>query len=125
MGTASAQHRITLTPPVPFVTEPERVPNPAYDKKLFASKLQGKRVCQNEFSQRVLDQLPEAFILDDLHHVLTVKRRQTDPADATTDRAARGILLAGRVELRSALCSQQPSFPARPLSVHGQPEQRH
>src|ERR1017187_1619019 len=31
-GMVSAQHRITLTPPVPFVTEPERVPNPAYDR---------------------------------------------------------------------------------------------
>ena len=92
MGTVSAQHRITLSPPVPFVTEPERVPNPAYDKKLFASKLQEAGV-QNDFSQHVLDQLPETFILDDLHHVLTMKRQQTDPADATADRTARGILL--------------------------------
>jgi len=91
-GIVSAQHRITLTPPVPFVTEPERVPNPAYDKKLFASKLQEAGV-QNDFCQRVLDQLPEAFILDDLHRVLTAERRQTDPADTTADRAVRGILL--------------------------------
>jgi predicted GH43/DUF377 family glycosyl hydrolase len=68
------------------------VPNPAYDKKLFAVKLQEAGL-QNDFSQRVLDQLPEAFILDDLYHVLTVKRRQADSADATADRAARGILL--------------------------------
>src|SRR5688572_31439447 len=34
-GQISAQHRITLTPPVPFVTEPERVPNAAYAKGLF------------------------------------------------------------------------------------------
>ena len=39
-GTVSAQHRITLTPPVPFAAEPERVPNAAYDKGLFAHKLQ-------------------------------------------------------------------------------------
>ncbi|MGA9453330.1 MAG: glycoside hydrolase family 130 protein [Verrucomicrobiia bacterium] len=91
-GTASAQHRITLTPPVPFVIEPERVPNPAYEKKLFCRKLQEAGV-QNDFCQRVLDQLPEAFILDDLHRVLTTERRQTDPADTTADRAVRGILL--------------------------------
>ncbi len=48
---------------------------------------------QNDFCQRVLDQLPEAFILDDLHRVLTTERRQTDPADTTADRAVRGILL--------------------------------
>ena len=77
---------------MPFVTEPERVPNAAYDKALFARKLQEAGV-QNDFCQRVLDQLPEAFILDDLHRVLAAERRQTDPADATADRAARGILL--------------------------------
>ncbi len=91
-GTVSAQHRITLTPPVPFVTEPERVPNPAYEKVLFCRKLQEAGV-QNDFCQRVLGQLPETFILDDLHRVLTAERRQTDPADATVDRAVRGILL--------------------------------
>ncbi len=82
MGTVSAQHRITLTPPVPFVTEPERVPNAAYDKGLFAHKLQEAGV-QNDFCRRVLDQLPEAFTLDELHRVLAAERRQTDPADAT------------------------------------------
>ncbi|MFA6561899.1 MAG: glycoside hydrolase family 130 protein [Verrucomicrobiia bacterium] len=91
-GTVSAQHRITLTPPVPFVTEPERVPNAAYEKALFCRKLQEAGV-QNDFCQRVFGQLPEAFILDDLYRVLTAERRQTDPADATADRAVRGILL--------------------------------
>ena len=41
MGTVSAQHRITLTPPVPFVTEPERVPNAAYEKALFCPQTPG------------------------------------------------------------------------------------
>ncbi|MGB7749182.1 MAG: glycoside hydrolase family 130 protein [Verrucomicrobiia bacterium] len=91
-GIVSAHHRITLTPPGPFVTEPERVPSAAYEKALFGRKLQEAGV-QNDFCQRVLGQLPETFILDDLHHVLTTERRQTDPADATADRAVRGILL--------------------------------
>ncbi|MDD2764109.1 MAG: glycoside hydrolase family 130 protein [Opitutaceae bacterium] len=91
-GTVSAQNRIALTPPVPFVTEPDRVPNAAYEKPLFARKLQEAGV-QNDFCRRVLDQLPEAFILDDLRRVLAAERRQADPTDATVDRAARGILL--------------------------------
>jgi len=123
MGIASAQHRITLAPPVPFVTEPARVPNPAYDKKLFAIKLQEAGV-QNDFSQRVLDQLPEAFILDDLHHVLTVKRRQTDPADAAVDRAARGILLLAEsnYEVRfspDSRVSQRVLFPSTASQSNG------
>ena len=67
-GTVSAQHRITLTPAVPFATEPERVPNAAYDKGLFAHKLEEAGV-QNDFCRRVLDQLRDDFTLKELHAV--------------------------------------------------------
>ena len=122
-GTVSAQHRITLTPPVPFVTEPERVPNAAYEKALFARKLQEAGV-QNDFCQRVLDQLPEAFILDDLHRVLAAERRQTDPADATADRAARGILLLAESNYEvhfapDSQVSQRVLFPSTPSQSNG------
>ena len=92
VGVVGAQHRITLTPPGPFVTEPERVPNTLYEKPLFARKLQEAGV-QNDFCWRVLDQLPEAFVLDDLRGALAAERQHTDPADSTADRAGRGILL--------------------------------
>ena len=38
-GLISAQHRITLESPVPFVTEPERVWNATYEQRLFRRKL--------------------------------------------------------------------------------------
>ncbi|MFN0069639.1 MAG: glycoside hydrolase family 130 protein [Limisphaerales bacterium] len=91
-GIVSAQHRITLTPSVPFVTEPERVPSADYDKTLFSHKLQEAGVL-NDFCRRVLDQLPEAFVLDELHRILAATLHHADPADATADRAVRGILL--------------------------------
>src|SRR4051812_456536 len=91
-GMISAQHRITITPPVPFVTEPERVPHSVYDKNLFAMKLQEAGI-QNDFCRQVLDQLPATFILDDLHRVLDLERQQFHPEDASTERAARGIVL--------------------------------
>jgi len=74
------------------VTEPERVPNAVYEKALFCRKLQEAGV-QNDFCQRVLGQLSETFVLEDLYRVLTAERRQTAPADVTADRAVRGILL--------------------------------
>jgi len=122
-GTVSAQHRITITPPVPFVTEPVRVPNAAYDKNLFAGKLQEAGV-QNDFCRRVLDQLPEAFILDDLYRVLTAERQQTDPADATADRAARGILLLAESNYEvhfapGSKTSQRVLFPATASQRNG------
>src|SRR5438093_2193700 len=70
-GVISAQHRITLTPPVAFAAEPERVPNATYDKPLFARQLQELRV-QEKFCRCVLDQLDDAFTMNDLRRVLAV-----------------------------------------------------
>jgi predicted GH43/DUF377 family glycosyl hydrolase len=122
-GTVSAQHRITLTPPVPFATEPERVPNAAYAKALFARKLQEAGV-QNDFCRRVLEQLGESFILDDLRRVLTEERRQTDPADATADWAARGLLLLAESNYEvhfapESRVSQRVLFPSAPSQSNG------
>src|ERR1043166_3400554 len=65
VGVGSARHRIPLTPPVEFATEPERVPNVAYDKPLFARKLQELGV-QNKFCRSVLEQLNDSFTIDEL-----------------------------------------------------------
>ena len=78
-GVISAQHRITLTPPVAFAAEPERVPNATYDKPLFARKLQELGV-QEKFCQRVLDQIGEAFTMKDLRRVLAAQRKHADTA---------------------------------------------
>jgi len=122
-GIVSAQHRITLTPPVPFVTEPERVPNATYEKALFGRKLQEVGV-QNDFCQRVLAQLPEAFILDDLRRVLTTERQHADPADAAVDRAARGMLLLAESNYEvhfapGSQVTQRVLFPSAPSQSNG------
>ncbi|HVM61626.1 MAG TPA: glycoside hydrolase family 130 protein [Verrucomicrobiae bacterium] len=122
-GTVSAQHRITLTPPVPFVTEPERVPNVVYEKALFCRKLQEVGV-QNDFCQRALGRLPDAFILDDLRRALTAERQQADPADATADRAVRGILLLAESNYEvnfapASRLSQRVLFPAAASQSNG------
>jgi predicted GH43/DUF377 family glycosyl hydrolase len=92
VGVVSARGRIVLTRPARFAREPEHVPNTAYDKILFSRKLQEAGL-QNDFCRRVLGRLPKIFVLDDLRRVLIEEDRRTDPADATADRAARGILL--------------------------------
>jgi len=91
-GVVSAQHRITITPPGPLLTEPERVPDVRYEKALFARKLQEAGM-QDDSSRRVLDRLPETFTLDELHRVLLAMRPQADPADSAAEHTARGIWL--------------------------------
>ena len=122
-GTVSAQHRITITPPVPFVTEPERVPNAAYDKTLFDGKLHEAGI-QNDFSRRVLDQLPETFVLDDLYAVLATERHHPDAADGDTERAVRGILLLAESNYEvhfspNSRVSQRVLFPATASQRNG------
>ena len=121
-GTVSAHHRITLTPPVPFVTEPERVPNVAYAKGLFAHKLEEAGV-QNDFCRRVLDKLHEDFTLKELHAVLLASGL-TDTSDATAVRAARGILLLAESNYEvnfapDSRLSQRVLFPSAPSQSNG------
>ena len=121
-GQVSAQHRITLTPPVPFVTEPERVPNAAYAKGLFMHKLEEAGV-QNDFCRRVLDQLHEDFTLKELHAVLAASGL-ADTSDTTAIRAARGILLLAESNYevnfaRDSKVSQRVLFPSAPSQSNG------
>lgn len=122
-GTVSAQNQITLTPPVPFAAEPERVPNTAYDKALFAHKLEEAGV-QNDFCRRVLDKLHEDFTLKELHQVLLASGLTSDTSDATATRAARGILLLAESNYEvnfspDSRISQRVLFPSAPSQSNG------
>lgn len=122
-GTVDSQHRIQLTPPVPFVTEPEPMPNAAYQKELFARKLQEAGLHSN-FCRRVVDQLPGEFVLDDLRRVLKDERRKMTPVDALADRAAKGVLLLAEsnYEVRfdpASHLAQRILFPSVPSQSNG------
>ncbi len=122
-GTVSAEQSITLTPPVPFATEPDRVPNAAYDKGLFAHKLQEAGV-QNDFCRRVLDQLHDDFTLKGLRQVLAASGLTSDTTDATATRAARGILLLAESNYEvnfapGSRVSQRVLFPSAPSQSNG------
>jgi predicted GH43/DUF377 family glycosyl hydrolase len=122
-GTVSAHQRVTLTPPVPFATEPERVPNAAYDKGLFAHKLQEAGV-QNDFCRRVLDKLHDDFTLKELRLVLAASGLTSDTSDATATRAARGILLLAESNYEvnfapDSRVSQRVLFPSAPSQSNG------
>jgi predicted GH43/DUF377 family glycosyl hydrolase len=122
-GTVSAHHRITLAPPVPFAAEPDRVPNIAYDKGLFAHKLEEAGV-QNDFCRRVLDQLHDDFTLKELRQVLAASGLTTDTSDASATRAARGILLLAESNYEvnfapDSRISQRVLFPSAPSQSNG------
>lgn len=122
-GIVSARNRITLAPSVPFLIEPERMPNQTYEKSLFSNKLQEAGI-HNEFCQRMLEQLPDPFAIEDLRQTLESSRQTADAVDATADRSARGmLLLAGsNYEVRfppGRRVSQCVIFPFTPSQRNG------
>lgn len=122
-GTISAQHRIRLLPPAPFVTEPERVWNATYEQALFRRKLAELRVgC--DYCWRVMDQLPPQFTMAELHHALESTQPPSNPADPLVDRAIRGMILLAEsnCELQFAAspkASQRAIFPHSPNQSNG------
>lgn len=123
MGIISAQHRITLSPPVPLATEPERVPDAGYEKSLFARKLHEARLHDESF-WHVLDRLPDTFTLDELRRVLQAMRQPANPADMTVEHAARGILLLAESNYEVSFApdsrpSQRILFPSSPSQSNG------
>ncbi len=123
VGVVSAQHRITLTPPVAFATEPQHVPNTTYDKALFARKLQELGV-QTSFCRKVLDQLEQQFTMARLRRLLTAERKRSGLDDATADRGARGMLLLAESNYEVSFAAGQPVsqrvlFPSTPSQSNG------
>jgi len=121
-GTVSATQSISLTPPAPFLLEPERVPNIAYTKGLFVHKLEEAGV-QNDFCRRVMNKLHEDFSLKELHAVLLASGL-TDTTDATATWAARGILLLAESNFEvnfapGSQLSQRVLFPSAPSQSNG------
>ena len=122
-GVVDARHRVTLAPPVEFATEPERVPNVAYDKPLFARKLQELGL-QNRFCRDVLEQLDDSFTMAQLRRALPAERKHGEASDAAADRTARGIrlLAESNYEVRFAEgqpVSQRVVFPSTPSQSNG------
>jgi predicted GH43/DUF377 family glycosyl hydrolase len=122
-GVIDAQHRITLTPPVEFATEPEHAPNVSYDKPLFARKLQELGM-QNRFCRDVLERLDESFTINDLRQVLSTERQRAETTDAAADRTARGVLLLAESNYQVHFAEGQPVsqrviFPSTPSQSNG------
>ena len=110
--------------PAGFLTEPRQIPNPLYEKALFARKLSELGLA-GEFTGRVMDKLGESFALEEL--AASLKAEQLSLADGITQEdqnAAQGIWMLAQsnceVQFRPEQeISERILFPTTPSQRNG------
>lgn len=125
-GIIHPDHRIEVMPPTGFLTEPRQIPNPLYEKSLFARKLLELGLI-GEFSRRVMNRLGDSFSLQELRGGINaeVEKEQQSVGGLQKDQdAAQGIWMLARsnYEVQFQPEQQLPEriiFPATPSQRNG------
>jgi predicted GH43/DUF377 family glycosyl hydrolase len=123
-GIIHRDHRIEVTPPTGFLIEPRQVPNPVYDKALFARKL-----CElglaGDFKRRVMDRLAQSFSLEELRASLKAEQfRLPDGITQVAHEEAQAIWMLARSNYEVQFqpeqqISERIIFPATPSQRNG------
>ena len=100
-GVIGAEGGISMDPVSRFVTIPEILPNPSYDKKRFIIKL-SEMGFENGHVSRVMEPLAESFTRSDLNGSVDAVLRETQPATRDLQRSLECIrwLADSNYELR-------------------------
>lgn len=123
-GVIHADHRIEVSPPTGFLTEPRHIPNPLYEKALFGRKL-GELGLDCEFNRRVMDKLGDSFTLEELRLALQAEQyRLPDGMSQKAHEAAQGIWMLARSNYEVQFqpdqqLSERILFPATPSQRNG------
>jgi len=123
-GIIHADQRIEVLTPTGFLTEPRQVPNPRYEKGLFARKL-FELGLTGEFTRRVMHKLGEPFSLEELRASLQAEQFRLPDGMAQEDQAAaQGIWMLARSNYEVQFqpeqeLSERILFPATPSQRNG------
>jgi predicted GH43/DUF377 family glycosyl hydrolase len=123
-GVIHADGRIEVLPATGFLTEPNRVFNPVYEKALFGRKL-AELGLTGEFTRRVMDKLRDSFALEDLRESLQAEQFSLPDGMSPTDqRASQGIWMLARSNYEVQFgpeqqLSERVLFPATPSQRNG------
>jgi predicted GH43/DUF377 family glycosyl hydrolase len=125
-GILHPNHRIKVFTPTGFLTEPRQIPNPIYEKALFARKLFELGLTR-EFTRRVMNGLGESFSLQALRDSIDAEVKQArQPGGMLHEdqNDARGIWMLARsnyevqFQPEQQLC-ERIIFPATPSQRNG------
>lgn len=121
-GVIDTQHNIIMNEPTPFVTAPEIVPNPIYEKSLFERKLHELGL-SNDFTDGVMAELNETFTLTELEARLhsALRQRRFNRSNRTL---AQGVLSLARSNYEVVFTPEQRLseriiFPYTPAEIKG------
>jgi predicted GH43/DUF377 family glycosyl hydrolase len=125
-GIIHADCRIEVLAPTGFLTEPRQIPNPLYEKALFARKLFELGVT-NEFTRRVMNKLGQSFALEELRANLEAEMQQSRGSDGMVQEhqnAAHGMWMLARSNYEVQFhpeqqLSERVIFPAIPSQRNG------
>ena len=125
-GIIHPDHRIEVMPPTGFLTEPRQIPNPLYEKPLFARKLRELGLI-GEFTGRVMNRLDDSFSLQELRGSIDAevdKERQVEGILQEDQNSAQGIWMVARSNYEVQFqpeqqLSERIIFPATPSQRNG------
>jgi predicted GH43/DUF377 family glycosyl hydrolase len=123
-GILHSDQRIEVLPTTGFLTEPRQIPNPRYEKALFARKL-SELGLTCEFTRRVMNKLGESFALEELRASLQTEQFRLPDGMAQEDQdEAQGIWMLARSNYEVQFHPEQQLcerilFPATPSQRNG------
>jgi len=97
VGILSLDHQIRLEPSVPFVTEPQQIPNSSFEKELFGRKLYELDLA-NDFSRQIVDRLEDFFSMQALRSSIDKQLKQVRGLNGAEEHktTAEGIWMLAR-----------------------------
>lgn len=123
-GIIHSAQRIEVSSPAGFLTEPRQIPNPVYEKALFARSLTELGLTR-DFTRRVMNRLASTFTLEDLRGALQAEQFRVPDGMTQQDQAeAQGIWMLARSNYQVQFepeqqLSQRILFPATPSQRNG------
>ncbi|PTX92155.1 glycosidase [Verrucomicrobia bacterium LW23] len=122
-GTVSPVGAISIDPASRFVTTPEAIPHPSYEKSLFLRKLQELGMV-DAVVDTVMDILPDVFTIDQLIQEVSFLRRHTRHRNSEFDATVSRIINLARsnyevVYTRDQPLSERVIFPTAPNETRG------
>jgi len=123
-GMVHAYRRIEVCTPGGFLTEPRQIPNPNYEKGLFARKLTEIGLTR-DFTRRVMNKLGETFALEELRTSLQAEQSRLPDGMTHEDQdEAQGIWMLARSNYEVQFqpeqqLSERILFPATPSQRNG------